>query len=68
MATQDTITEKDIYVGAFTEEQCRNKEDKDAVEEAKQMHGCKYVKTKLTTLKGVPVMKIWVTNELDWKL
>lgn len=68
MITQDTITDKDIYVGAFTEEQLKNGQDKKAIEKYKQMHGCKYIKSRITTLKGEPVIKVWVTNELDWKL
>ena len=50
------------FVGYFTLEQCKNGEDKVAVEAAKKKTGLKYVGSKIVKRKGVRVLSIYVMD------
>lgn len=53
----------DIFVGTFTEQQLKSKEDKIAIDEAKQKTGLKFIKNKITKQNGVKVMKVWLSDK-----
>ena len=57
---------KGIYVGRFTENQLRRKEDKKAVEAKKAEYGLNYVNTEFVKKGGkIVAMDIWVCSLED---
>lgn len=50
------------FVGYFTLEQCKNGEDKVAVEAAKKKTGLKYVGSKIVKRNGARVLAVYVMS------
>lgn len=53
----------EIFVGTFTEEQLRNKEDREAIDKTAKETGLKYIRNLITKEKGKTVMKVWATDK-----
>lgn len=53
----------EIFVGTFTEQDLKDKKDKEAIEKSKQETGLKFIKNKITTENGQKVMKVWLSNK-----
>ena len=49
-------------VGDFSEEELRNGTDKTKIAEKKQETGLKFIESKVVRKKGVPYMRVWVSD------
>lgn len=54
-----------IFVGTFTEQQLKNKEDKAVIESEKEKTGLKYIKSRIVKKKGVQYMEVYLVDSLD---
>ncbi len=54
-----------IFVGRFNEQQLKIKEDKAAIEQAKDKTGLKYIKSKLVKVNGVLHMEVYLVDSFD---
>ena len=52
-------------VGTFSEAEVKNGNDKKAVEQMQNESGLKYVITKQVKVKGVPHLRIWLTDNFE---
>ena len=58
-----------VYVGRFTEEDCKNKIDKKAIEEKMKETGLQYVESKIVCKnKKAVALDIWVCNADEFTL
>lgn len=55
-----------LLVGDFTEEDCKNKVDKQAVEKMQKETGLDYTITKIVKRKGIKYLRIYVCDVYEW--